>query len=155
MAKTNFTKVEEILIESLTKMEMDHLGKVADIVQQIGKPEMRAMIEKATESAARTQVQNSALIHMLRRCIKQFHEPAFYETIGIPEEELKALTKDPSTLEPEEWDRLREIRNEALVYMKEYLERNPDGGNETIIERERKKHINKRFNVRDKWLPLK
>jgi hypothetical protein len=32
--------------------------------------------------------------------------------------------------------------------------KNPQASDEQLIEDQKKKHINKRFNVRDDWLPL-
>ena len=38
---------------------------------------------------------------------------------------------------------------------KEVVAREGSAGDDALIEQQRRKHITKRFNVQDKWLPLK
>lgn len=156
MAKTNFTKVEELLQDSIVKKQVQNWGKMADIAQKVERPEMRKLVEKATFAAEKVETDRKALIHALTRAIKDFKDPKFYEAIGIPADDLDVLLKKSKELKAEEWNRLQEIRGKVAAYKKNEIEQHVDeSGDDAIVNAERRKHINKRFNVRDKWLPLK
>lgn len=156
MAKTNFSKVEDLLETSLEKMELDKLGKLADIAQSVERPEMRKIVEKAALAATKSEIDKKALLHNIRRSLKQFKEPQFFEYIGISEEELEALLKNTKELKSQDWMRLQGIRQKINEFKKAKEEKNAaQEGNEAIVEKERHKHLNKRFNVKEKWLPLK
>lgn len=156
MAKTNFTKVEDLLASSLSNMEVEQLGKLADIAQRVERPEMRKLVEKATLAANKAELDKKALLHGIRKATKDFNNPQFYEAIGMAEEELTGLLKDPKTLKPEQWTRLQQIRIKISDFKKKEIELHSEkSSDQAIVENQRHKHINKRFNVKDEWLPLK
>lgn len=156
MAKTNFTKVEELLQDAITKKQVENWGKQADIAQKVERPEMRKLVEKASQASEKIEVDKKALIHALTRAKKDYKDPQFYELIGISADELSALLANPKELKQEDWNRLQTIRTLVAEYKKKDIEKHVDkSGDEAIVNDERRKHINKRFNVRDKWLPLK
>lgn len=156
MAKTNFTKVEELLQDSIVKKQVENWGKMADIAQQVVRPEMRKLVEKASLAAEKVEIDKKALVHALTRAKKDYKDPKFYEAIGISPEELDALLKNPKELKSEDWNRLQDIRSKVAAYKKSDIEQHIEkSGDDAIVNEERRKHINKRFNVRDKWLPLK
>lgn len=156
MAKTNFTKVEELLQDSITKKKVEGWGKLADIAQKVERPEMRKLVEKASLAAEKVDLDKKALIHALSQAKKKYKDLKFYEAIGISAEELDKLLADVKVLSPEDWARLQGIRAKVAEYKKNEIEQQADKrGNEAIVDGERRKHINKRFNVKDKWLPLK
>lgn len=154
MGKTNFTKVESLLKDNLTKIEVTRLGKLADIAQKVAKPEMRRLIEQAAIAGSKAELDKTLLLHAIRRGIKDFKTPAFYQAIGISSEELEALLKTPDERPHEEWKRLQAIREKINEFRKSYQEAHPETSESTLIEKERHKHVNKRFNVNEKWLPL-
>lgn len=155
MTKTNFTKVEGLLEAELAKMEAQELGKLADIAQKVVQPGMRKIVEKASIAAAKTEIDRSALLHSLHRAIKQFKDPAFYVDIAISKEELAALLNLPrEQLIDEQWAKLQALRPKIKEFKKKFQKMHPESADETLVEGERHKHINKRFNVKDKWLPL-
>ncbi len=156
MAKTNFTKVEGLLEAELAKMEAKKLDKLADIAQNVKRPEMRKMVESAAIANKKTEIDRSALIHSIQSSMKKFKDPTFYTAIGITLEELQALLEIPKEkLDNAQWNRLLELRPKIQEFKKKYIETHPEAADTSLIEGERHKHINKRFNVKDKWLPLK
>lgn len=155
MSKIDFSKVEHLLEVSLAQVEIKNLGKLADIAQKIGRPEMRQMIEKSAKAASKNQTDKLSLLHVLRQTLKKHKNPSFYESLAIPLEKLKNLLEKSSDLKVEEWALLQELRLKVNALKAEDLGTHPEKADDSIVEQERKKHINKRFNVRDKWLPLK
>lgn len=156
MAKTNFTKVEELLEDAIIKKKVEKWGKMADIAQKVERPEMRKIVEKAGEAVEKAEIDKKALIHALVHAKKIYKDPKFYEALGITAEELDALLKNPKELKQEDWVRLQDIRVKLAAYKKKDVEQHAnESGDDAIVTEERRKHINKRFNVRDKWLPLK
>jgi hypothetical protein len=156
MAKTNFTKVEGLLEDSIVKKKVEKWGKMADIAQSVQRPEMRKLVESANEAAEKIAIDKKALLHALVRAKKDFKGPKFYEAIGISSEELDALLSNPKELKPEDWQRLQEIRVKVADFKKKDIEEHiKESGDDAIVTGERRKHINKRFNINEKWLPLK
>lgn len=154
MGKTNFTKVEDLLKNNLTKIEMTRLGKLADIAQKVGKPEMRKLIEQASIAGAKAELDRTLLLRAILRAVKEFKTPEFYQAIGISLEELEILLKTPKELSPEDWQRLKIIREKIIAFRKSYQDAHPETSESALIEKQRHRHINKRFNVNEKWLPL-
>jgi hypothetical protein len=50
---------------------------------------------------------------------------------------------------------LKKLKENLENLKPEILKNSPDLDESQIIEKERKKHQNKRFNIQEKWLPLK
>lgn len=155
MAKTNFTKVEGLLEAQLAKMEAKDLGKLADIAQKVERPEMRKLVEKASIAAAKNEIDRNSLIHAIQQAIKKFKDPSFYTAIGITSEELQVLLSTPKeNLTDKQWGQLQDLRPKIIEFKKKFTDTHPEAADETLVKKERNKHLNKRFNVKDKWLPL-
>jgi dsDNA-binding SOS-regulon protein len=140
MAKVQYTKVEDILTEGLRKIKRDNLLDLAAIAANIG-PKKKNL---------------QKLINQLKVEIAFFKKKERFF--------LKKLLEEPKKLEEilEKSPPLTEEENLFLITFiqkfTEYKNGLKEGAttevNESLIEQERIKHINKRFNVRDKWLPL-
>jgi hypothetical protein len=154
MAKTNFTKVEDALTAQLIKMNIDQLGHLADISQKVGRPEVKKMLEKASEQARKTATMRKAIIYVLKKGLKEIKKSDFVDKLKISPDNLKQMIERSSTLTEEEWKKLTDIKNAMEAIKREQIAKDPESGDEQIVSKERKKHINKRFNVKEKWLPL-
>lgn len=143
MAKTNFTKAEEALADTLQKMTKESLLKQADAVK--GKT---AEPVSAAELKARTQ-----LVHALQRELKRLHkaDADIYKKLGIKKRSLEKWAAHLSEIGPKEWEAIQQAKEKVDRHVKELAAGSSD---EQIVEQQRVKHINKRFNVSDKWLPL-
>lgn len=140
MAKVQYTKVEDILKEGLRKLSADGLLALADVAAGIGpqKKNPQKIIEQLKAELNFFKIKDPDLIKKLSA------DPKLIQGI------LKKI--DPIT--EEEWSQLNPFIEQFNTYKKTLKEAATDEKNESIIESERLKHINKRFNVRDKWLPL-
>jgi hypothetical protein len=147
MAKTNFTKVEEALANGLHHIKVEELLKLADLASDIGKKDL--------ESAALFYGQ---FLSLIENDLKWMHkkESSVYKELKIKKSELKDLIlksrEKPSTLSETEMERIKDLKVKVEKYKKEKFPSKPE---DTLIELERKRHIYKRFNVNEKWLPLK
>ncbi len=81
-------------------------------------------------------------------------ETEVYSRIGISKNELQQLIGSPEALTVEDWTTLEQIQKKILKFRKELKQKLPNIDNDSLVESQRKKHINKRFNTNDKWLPL-
>ncbi len=142
MAKTNFTKAEEALAKELDKM-------------------LKAKILEEADQASGQQSSNDGqdklvLIMRMQRDLKRLHakEKGSYEEIDLPKSILRALVKTPEKLKSKSWKELKEIKDALDRYRHELKKRYPGLTDEELIQLEMEKHINKRFNIRDDWLPL-
>lgn len=144
MAKTNFTKAEEALAGALHKMTVEQLWHEAG-----GRKDPTAEEKFKTEQAR---------IHLLKemdRELKKLHkaDTEVYKKIGMSRKELEGLAQDPAKITAEQWEKVAAAKTKINEQLK-LLPANPVT-DEKLVEDERLKHINKRFNVNDKWLPLK
>lgn len=138
MAKANYTKVEEALNEGMLKMTMQQLHALAD-----GK----------TDEARKNQGKLLAILKIDLRWIAKT-DPSLFTKLAIKKDEIKKLFENPSSITPEDWKNLIELKERIDQCKKELFASKPGETNEQIIEKERVKHVNKRFNTNEKWLPL-
>lgn len=145
MAKTNFMKVEDAFEEERRKLQKEALLKEADRVA--GKEiEENPQIELQKKIATERKILIRALYHDL----KEIDEVDFEEKIKVPKDKLELLLQKGLNLSEKDYENLKKMKKKIDNY------KNADMDfDDKLVQQERKKHINKRFNVRDKWIPLK
>ena len=86
----------------------------------------------------------------------QQQDAKVFDKIGMQKDDINKLIQRPasSMLTPEEWKQLKEIKQKVEECKRELLKKIPQLTDEQQVELERKEHINRRHNVRSKWLPL-
>lgn len=154
MAKTNYTKVDSILENNLRRMTVEHTLNTTDPLPK--SPENPANAAENTTASPVDLAQNR-LITALQRDLKKLHlseHKKMYESLSMKKNELRKKIEHPEKLTPEEWEQLKQIKEKIDKYRKELKEKLPATSDDAIVEAERNKHINKRFNVNEKWLPL-
>lgn len=158
MAKTNYDRVESAIEEGLLKMKTENLIEDSNAVSKIKKiPEnLRSTREKLMElTESRKQERRliaASLQYDVDRLFKK--DKQFYSSIGTYHDEFCDLIKEADSMNESKWNRLMEIR-EKINAAKEKLDKDKKSEtDESVIEAQRKKHKNKRFNVKEKWLPL-
>ena len=146
MAKANFSKIEGALEKGLQDIQVGRLLKLTE------KPSK--MPEGVTDKTEYTPKQNIILIQKdLKLLVKQ--DSGIYQKLKLKKQEIKDLAakvnNTSAKLSEEEKQRINAIR-ELIAKSKEELiaTKMP----ETQVEAERVKHVNKRINVNEKWLPL-
>lgn len=141
MSKTNFTKVEEALDKGLEQRAADHLlAKTGKTVLPQASEEQRLFLRR--------------LQHELKWLLKRHDE--FHKILGLSKEELSQLIhRKPEPFSDQEWAQLQELEKACEKARAEVEKGKTAVSNEGIVQKERKRHLNKRFNVSDKWLPLK
>lgn len=150
MAKTNFTKVEKALNEGLTQITVSKLLDLADsTAASMGKGDSKLHLP--------SQEQRSVLFQHLEQDLKKLHNENLtaYQSVSYIKDTLKRLISNPETLTSAEWKQVKEIKEKVEEFKKEIAKKLPQNSDEEIVEDQRKEHINKRFNVRKTWLPLK
>lgn len=145
MAKTDYSKAEDAFDDRLHKMKVNELLKLAD--QAAGK-------EGLTEGI---HPQFGQMLSLIEHDLKwmQKKDPGIYKKLQIKKDELTALyakIQAKILLSNDERRRIAEMLKKVAKHKLEFF---PASDQENQIEAERKKHINKRFNVSEKWLPLK
>lgn len=141
MTKTNFTKVEESLIKGIDQSAVEQL------LAATGK----ASAGGAVASELRLLLRH--LQHDLRWLLKLDKEiPTKLQT--TQGEVLRFIHAKPEELNPEDWKRVQILQTLCTAQKGEAEKKLATPTNESLIRKERRKHINKRFNVSDKWLPL-
>lgn len=142
MGKTNFTKAEEALIEALQKLTVQQLLELAD-----------ASSNTENDLFKRTKAR-TLLLTALKYELKKLHRnnAEIYKTVEISKSNLEKWLENPASLSDEEWKAIAQAKTKVDEELKKLQESAPS--NDQLVEDQRRKHINKRFNVSDKWLPL-
>ena len=147
MTKTNYTKVEEALNEGLRKIEVNRLLEIADEVSDKHK--------KTTEIALSHEQKQllASIVHDLKSVQKIDKDP--FAKLGIAKKELKKYLKKPSSLGPKEWELLKAFKEKIRTFKAELEKSAPKATDADVINQQRRKQTTKRFNVNDKWIPLR
>lgn len=141
MSKTNFTKVEEALVRGLDKQTVEQLLAQTghEGAAKVVAPELRLLFRHLQQD--------------LKWLLKQDRDVANRIQTDKPTI-LRLVAAEPETLNPEDWKLVHDLQT-ACTAVKADVERALGvNTNDALIRKERRKHINKRFNVSDKWLPL-
>lgn len=95
-------------------------------------------------------------LFLLRRHLLWFKRKKvknYYELVKTTKEEIAEFRKK-ETFNEQELERIRELLQNAEEIKIRLMKKLGLEDDTTVIERERKKTINKRFNIKDTWLPL-
>lgn len=146
MAKVNFTKVEDAFDKAAQKKFIDNLSELAAIADLTQDPKAKLSIKAIQEIITRFQKE-------LDQLKKQ--DAKLYEQLNLSKEEEARFTLPSADFSQEDWLRLKALKERIEELRRELHGKGSlEAENETIVTKERKKHINKRFNTRDDWLPL-
>jgi hypothetical protein len=147
MAKTNYTKVEEAFDDGMQKMRVSQLQDLASLAAELGKFESSFEVNPFSK-------ENRMLITLLKLDLKQLRNTEIFKTLGINKKDLKEKLDHPEKLSFDDWDQLRTLKFSLQDYKEKLSKETAPDANEKQVEEQRKKHINKRFNTQEKWLPL-
>lgn len=139
MAKTNYTKVEELLIQGQERLKI------------------QGWIDQTKEETTPEDLNpKTYLIHSLEYGLDLLppDDEKFIELVGITKDEIVRLVGKPETLSEKDWQIVKDIRLKLKEYLAQIADKMPILSDEELVESERIKHKNKRFNKREKWLPL-
>lgn len=154
MTKINFTKAEEILTERLRNITVNGLLEEADsaTIQRNPSSSPDLVQTQKKQNAARSQI-----IGILKRDLEFLHKhgQSLYEKLKIKKSHLGKFIENPETLTEKEWVRIKEIKTHVEEAKKLFTESLPKTSDEDLINQQRKRHLKKRFNINEKWLPLK
>jgi len=145
MGKINFSKVEMAISDTLRKIYIAQLADLATLATLINTPTTILSAEKIDQMLKKFRAEFQALKN---------HDTKLYEKLGLTMKEEKFILSS-QTLKPKDWERLSRLKLKIDSLKKELYGQsvvNPE--DEQRISLERRKHINKRFNIRDHWLPL-
>jgi len=147
MAKTNYEKVMSVLDDEIKKLQVSELLQESDIVS--GKTTLQEAEKLQGER------QKKLLLKAIDLQLKDLplDSAGLKEKLGIHLDGVKKLLKHPDLIQEEHWTALAKISKKLNAYMNEQAPNKID--NEKLVEEQRKRHINKRYNIQEKWLPLK
>lgn len=146
MAKVNYSKVEKSFDQALQRLVIDQLSDLAAIADVIQDP--------------KESLKDSALLKLLERFQKECkklkkQDAKLYKRLNLSPEEEKRIHLPSGAFTHEDWLFLRTIKTRIDDLKKDlYGDEQITTENEERVTKERKRHINKRFNIREGWLPL-
>ncbi|KIC74112.1 hypothetical protein DB42_BL00370 [Neochlamydia sp. EPS4] len=144
MPKTNFTKVEESLIQGLDKL---NIKKIIDSTS-------KDINEKRALDETRINKRKTA-IYMISE-LKRLHknDERIYLKLGTNLSHIKKMLEHPLKLNAEEWGNVLKLLDKIEAYKRAFAQTIKEVNNEEMVEKERKKQSDKRFNIQEKWLPI-
>jgi hypothetical protein len=148
MAKIDYSKSERLLSDALLKMSVKQLLILADRPESFNNP--------ADPNSLPSLQARVILLEFMDRDLESINkvEGPHKEKLGLSRPTLKRIIDKAPEITLEDWIKLKKIRQRVLKYKKDLWEKIPHLSDDQIVDLERKKTKNKRFNVRDKWLPL-
>lgn len=147
MPKVNFTKVENAFDKALKKLMIDHLSELAAIANVIQDPQANISSKAIEEIITRFQKE-------LKKLKKQ--DPKLYAKLALSEEEELRFALPAKDFLQEDWLRLKNLKLRIDELKHElYGEESLNAEYEKQVSKERRRHVNKRLNIRDGWLPLR
>jgi hypothetical protein len=137
MAKLNFSKAEKAFDVALQKLFIDHLSKLGTFAEEMS-------IDDSTGVA---NFQNE--LYKLQKEV-----PALYDQLHLSAEEERLLTLNLDQVTQKDWSDLKALNSRIENLKKAFSHSQLSNENEQHVTQERHRHVNKRFNVREGWLPL-
>jgi hypothetical protein len=160
MAKTNYTKVEEALAEGMRKIEVNRLLDIADERRQSPVATAgRVVMQDIKNKVDTLHLKRLEALHReLKALEKGGHDPC--GKLKIDKAEIKRFRKDPTALTPIEWEKVKTARDQLATFKakieKKRMETSDDDlVNQDLVNQQRKKQVTKRFNINEKWIPLR
>jgi hypothetical protein len=152
MSKIKFGDAEKSMTSDLYKIKVDQLGKIADISQKFGQPELYSMAEKAIEAATKRNLENKAMLHFLKRPINQYKADDFYTEFELTYSAFsEMIQKQPKDLKEEDWRKLNAIKAKIKAEKEKVQSESND---EQFVNDKWVEQHKARINVPKKWLPL-
>ena len=153
MAKIDYTKVEKAFGESINKMKVRKLLKYADLASSLGLfggVKEKDLTEKQKQEIMKTVLNNleSDMVALKKR------DKRVFERLKIDTIEAQGLFTNPNDIRPDEWEKIKEIREKVIAYKKELKKKIANLTDEDIVKSQRKKQKTSRFNKDEDWLPL-
>jgi len=149
MAKIDYTKSEKLLSDALLKMSVKQLLMLADKPGSFVNPTDPNSLPSLQARIILLEFMDRDLTSLAN--VKGPHQ----EKIGLSRPKLKKIIDKASEIKLEDWKKLKIVRQRILKYKKELWEQIPHLSDEELVNLGRKKSKDQRFNVKDKWLPLK
>lgn len=178
MSKVNYKKVEDVLSEGMIKITAKRLLELSSIAARINE-EVKEEIANQNESEVKAEgyfpsapdvsleKERELFLKRLLSDLKMLQEkdPQLLNKLHITIAEINNLVRHSRRLSEQDWkvmQRIQEsvaahvnvLRNQAPKNKKKKEDKLPIS-DETLVESERIRHINKRFKVKDGWLPLR
>lgn len=144
--KVNYSKVESAFDNALRELFIERLSELASLAHLINEPESKLTPKMIEEIITRFHKE-------LKRLKKQ--DSKLFARLNLSPEEEQRFSLPSSEYTQEDWLVLKTLKERIDELKRElYGEDVFDAEYEKQVTKERRRHINKRFNIRDGWLPL-
>ena len=150
MSKTNYSKVEEELCKSL---DFQRKQKLLEKAQSEQDKKNLAEAEKKMPPKERYKSKALGIIKKDLSSLTRKAKHKMFEKLGIDKEVIRKYIENPSELSPQDWQKIKDIQKQIAAY-KEELNDSDDEFNKELINDQRNRHINRRHNIKNGWLPL-
>ncbi len=150
MAKINYTKVEEAIDRLFLEGLVKRLYNLAKIFEDFGSP-VQTSEKKPPDKEAVIATLNQ--INEVITKIKKANAQA-YKQLQIDKNRLRKMIQNPQEISNEDWQEIQTLRIRVMKLLIDLENEHVEKTDENLIEKEKKAHKNKRFNLRDKWWPV-
>lgn len=150
MSRINYTRAELALKANLLKMGIQRVLFLADLASSFGKSNK----SKAPLNAKQEENFQSLMAGIrveVKKLAKQ--DASFYDQLELTKEEVKGILQATDPFTEETKKKLQLLAEKLKIYKKHIKTKQPT--DHELVQSQRKKHQSKRFNVNEKWLPMK
>lgn len=145
--RIDFKKVEVILEEGLRLISISRLLNLADIAAGIGQSKISLRTKSSLDEDQKSILRGLELNLMRLRN----EDSKIYAKLKIKKSSLDLVISHANELDESDWKKLAALYRKTNELILEYF---PSQTDDDLIKKELERHINKRFNVSEKWLPL-
>lgn len=151
MGKMEFDKLEYQLTSTLARFHFEYLIYLADLSASFGLLSTKSPKQQKEQKERSEKFLVANLRYML---VTLARHPGYVKRVGLTKKEYQHFLDNPGHLKPEEIERIQEALGKIRSFKEEIREK-LSATDEEFIKKEIKKSKQKRFNIRDHWLPLK
>ena len=150
MSRINYTRAEQALKADLLKMGIQRILFLADLASSFGKP------NKSKASLGKDPQENfQSLMDGIKVEVKKLakQDTSFYDQLELSKDEVKNILQATGPLTEEAEKKIQLLVEKLKKYKKNSKIKQPT--DQELVQSQRKKQQSKRFNVNEKWLPMK
>jgi hypothetical protein len=151
MARIDYNKAEQVYVDGLNKMTVRNLLRYADLVGSLGTGKKnRKLSDRQQQEVMRAVI--LTIVEDMKGLKKK--DARVFDRLKINSDEFKGIVLSESKITPQEWEKVKEIREKVKTYKKELRKKVANLSDEDLVKNNRKKQKTSRFNVEDDWIPL-
>ncbi|MGM0440336.1 MAG: hypothetical protein ACQEP8_04395 [Chlamydiota bacterium] len=163
MVKLNYSAGEKSIEKLQAKLTKERLLQEAANKNR-EKEQQKKSPQQPIESSESQQEENLSfkqktvhkVISRIQQDLRRLNKKSRYtlfERLNLKKSDLRRYVKNPELLDRHDWEQIKKVQDQ-IHHQTQPIEANEAEYNRNLVKNKRVKSINRRFNVKEGWLPL-